>query len=87
LAVAALLLPIEPAIHPEADLIEEQVTAWLDRCGTYASELERAWLLAINGAELMARVYPNGMAERVALSAEWYLWALVRKCMTRPFAP
>jgi hypothetical protein len=68
--------PIEPAIHPEADLIEEQVTAWLDRCGIYASEVERAWLLAINGAELMARVYPNGMAERVALSAEWYLWAL-----------
>jgi len=68
--------PIEPAMHPEADLIEKRVTAWLDGSGLYASAVDRAWLLAINAAELMARVFAGGMTERVALSAEWLLWGL-----------
>lgn len=63
-------------MHPEADLIEKRVTAWLDGSGLYASVVERAWLQAINAAELMARVFTGGMTERVALSAEWLLWGL-----------
>lgn len=69
-----LYCPIDAAVHPELDSIERDSRAWLDRFRLYTSDIDRAWIIARHYPEAMARIYPLGITDRVALTARWLHW-------------
>ncbi|GGZ99781.1 hypothetical protein GCM10010371_68870 [Streptomyces subrutilus] len=74
LRLPPLYCPIDAAIHPEYDSIERDSRAWMDRYHLYTSDIDRAWVIARHYAEAMARIYPEGLTDRVALTARWLHW-------------
>ncbi|WP_129772266.1 terpene synthase family protein, partial [Streptomyces sp. L-9-10] len=74
LQLPPLYCPIDAAAHPEHDSIDRDSQIWLDRYRLYTSDIDRAWAIARNCAEAMGRIYPQGIADRVALTARWLHW-------------
>ncbi|MFD5930168.1 hypothetical protein [Streptomyces sp. NPDC060333] len=69
-----LYCPIDAAIHPEHDSIDRDSRIWFDRYRLYTSDIDRAWVIARHYAEAMGRIYPEGITDRVALTARWLYW-------------
>jgi hypothetical protein len=69
-----LYCPIDAAIHPEYDSIDRDSRIWLDRYRLYTSDINRSWVIARRYADAMARIYPDGITDRVALTARWLHW-------------
>ncbi|MFD5086081.1 hypothetical protein ACFWOG_25990 [Kitasatospora sp. NPDC058406] len=69
-----LYCPIDAALHPEHDSIDRDARTWLDRYRLYTSDIDRAWVIARKYAEAMARIYPDGITDRVGLTARWLHW-------------
>ncbi|MFJ4964728.1 (+)-T-muurolol synthase [Streptomyces sp. ADI96-02] len=74
LHVPPLYCPIGAAVHPELDSINRDSRIYLDRYHLHTSDIDRAWVIARNYAEAMARIYPEGITDRVALTARWLHW-------------
>ncbi|MFJ9213289.1 hypothetical protein [Streptomyces sp. NPDC102264] len=74
LQLPPLYCPIDAAIHPEHDSIDRDSQIWLDRYRLYTSDIDRAWVIARKYGEAMTRIYPEGIADRVALTARWLHW-------------
>jgi Terpene synthase family 2, C-terminal metal binding len=69
--------PIEPAIHPQADQIRKRTVEWLDAFPFYRDDVHRAWMVAFEGGEAFSRIYPEGITDRVLLSACWVQWVFI----------
>ncbi|MFD7920931.1 hypothetical protein ACFV3R_17115 [Streptomyces sp. NPDC059740] len=67
--------PIEPAVHPQRERIEERALAWWDRFPLRAGGQERARLVGTRAAELMCRFAPHAQEERLQVLAQWGYWA------------
>jgi hypothetical protein len=63
--------PIDSAIHPNVDDIEDGAVAWVDGLPLAANDVERAWIIGTNSAEFYARFAPYGDPYRVQLAARW----------------
>ncbi|MFJ1747288.1 terpene synthase family protein [Streptomyces sp. NPDC088116] len=74
LQVPPLYCPIDAAVHPERESIERDAQIWFDRYRLYTSDIDRAWVIARNYAEAMSRIYPQGITDRVVLTARWLHW-------------
>ncbi|MFF5563769.1 hypothetical protein ACFY7Z_16970 [Streptomyces sp. NPDC012623] len=74
LQLPPLYCPIDAAVHPELDSIDHDARNWLDRYRLYTSDIDRAWVIARNYGEAMARIYPVGITDRVVLTARWLHW-------------
>ena len=66
--------PIESAIHPEKDRIEQRAIAWMDRFQFCSTEAARACAIASSSAEFYARFAPYADADRVLSAACWVYW-------------
>lgn len=66
--------PIEPALHPKVEQIEQQAIAWLDQFRFYNTQTERAWIIGTNSAEFCARLAPNGIEENLLPFVLWVYW-------------
>jgi hypothetical protein len=66
--------PIESAIHPKVDVIEQRAIAWIDQFHFYDNEAERAWMLGTNSAEFYARFAPDGIEDNLLIAAQWVYW-------------
>jgi hypothetical protein len=66
--------PIESAIHPEVDAIEQRAIDWIDRSGLCETDAERGWVLVTNSAEFYARFAPAGVEDNVLAAALWVYW-------------
>ncbi|MYY09373.1 hypothetical protein GT204_10730 [Streptomyces sp. SID4919] len=69
-----LYCPIDAAIHPEHESIDRDSRVWLDRYRLHTGDVDRAWVIARHYAEAMCRIYPQGITDRVALTARWLHW-------------
>ncbi|GGR11958.1 terpene synthase family protein [Streptomyces netropsis] len=67
--------PIDSAIHPRADQLEERAIAWLDAMGIFRDGTERAWSIATHSTDFSCRMIPYGMDEPLLLFIEWNHWA------------
>ncbi|MFI1257979.1 hypothetical protein ACH4U6_29945 [Streptomyces netropsis] len=67
--------PIDAAIHPRADQLEERAIAWLDAMGIFRDGTERAWSIATHSTDFSCRMIPYGMDEPLLLFIEWNHWA------------
>ncbi|WP_411119878.1 terpene synthase family protein [Streptomyces sp. 058-1L] len=74
LQVPPLYCPIDAAVHPDLDSIDRDSRAYLDRYRLYTSDIDRSWVIARKYAEAMGRIYPEGITDRVALTARWLHW-------------
>jgi hypothetical protein len=74
LALLPFHCPFPPAIHPQADAIEQHCVEWIDRFELYDSAAQRERLIATRAAEVYARALPRADAERVADVAKWLYW-------------
>ena len=76
-ALPGIFCPIEPDVHPAADLIETRSIEWL-RAGGFLDDhhLGRA-LVATESAEFMARMAPHGRVDRLQIAADWAYWGFV----------
>lgn len=68
--------PIEPAIHPKVDEIEQRSIAWIDKFRLYNTEAERGWIIGSKSAEFSARLAPNAIEENLLLFAQWSYWGV-----------
>ncbi|NHD15705.1 hypothetical protein G9447_02425 [Actinopolyspora sp. BKK1] len=66
--------PIEPALHPEVDMIEKRAIAWIDKVGIYDDEAQRSRVIGTNSAEFFSRFAPGGIDDNVLLAAQWVYW-------------
>ncbi|WP_369638191.1 hypothetical protein [Nocardia sp. JMUB6875] len=67
--------PIEPAIHPKVDRIEQRAISWMDKFGLYRNDADRAWGIASNASEFVCRILPTGREDRLQYFAEFIQWA------------
>ncbi|MET9648208.1 hypothetical protein ACFZB6_09640 [Streptomyces syringium] len=67
--------PIDAAIHPRADQLEERAIAWLDAMGIFRDGTERAWSIATHSTDFSCRMIPYGKDEPLLLFIEWNHWA------------
>ncbi|MEW2579143.1 terpene synthase family protein [Streptomyces syringium] len=67
--------PIDDAIHPRADQLEERAIAWLDAMGIFRDGTERAWSIATHSTDFSCRMIPYGKDEPLLLFIEWNHWA------------
>ncbi|MFD3913090.1 hypothetical protein [Streptomyces sp. NPDC058603] len=74
LQLPPLYCPIDAAVHPDLDSIDRDSQVWLDRFRLYTSDIDRTWVIARHYAEAMCRIYPDGITDRVALTARWLHW-------------
>lgn len=68
--------PIEPAIHPKVDEIEQGVIAWIDKFHLYNTEAERGWIIGSKCSEFSARLALNATEESLLLFAQWSYWGV-----------
>lgn len=66
--------PIESAVHPDVDRVEQRCLAWIDRIGFCASSAERASALGSDSADFYARFAPCADPERLWIAACWVYW-------------
>jgi hypothetical protein len=68
--IPPIYCPIEPAVHPEADLIEKRAIEWIDQFAD-VDQTQRNRLVQSRSAEFFARSTPTGVTDRVLAAAEW----------------
>ncbi|WP_157405267.1 terpene synthase family protein [Actinopolyspora halophila] len=66
--------PIEPALHPDVDMIEKRAIEWIDRVGIYRDETQRTRVIETNSAEFFSRFASEGIDDNVLLAAQWVYW-------------
>lgn len=66
--------PVEPAIHPDVDLLEQRAIDWLGRFDLVEGPVSLARLIATNSAEFYARIAPRAPAERIQPAVHWCYW-------------
>ncbi|WP_280433299.1 terpene synthase family protein [Nocardia brasiliensis] len=66
--------PIAPAIHPGHADVEKRMLAWVDEFGLCTDDFQRERVVAARAAELMARMAPRGVDERMLTGANWLIW-------------
>ena len=66
--------PIEPAIHPKVDEVEQRAIAWIDQFGFCGTTAERAWVIGTNSADFYARFAPESDMERLLTAVCWVYW-------------
>ncbi|HEY5989600.1 MAG TPA: hypothetical protein VIV12_24950 [Streptosporangiaceae bacterium] len=67
--------PIESAIHPKADQLEQRAIAWLDRANLFRTAADRAWSIATHSTDFSCRMIPGGDEEALLLFILWNHWA------------
>ncbi len=83
-----VLCPVAPAIHPGATAIESRAISWIDRTRLYASDAERAWMIATRSAEWCARLMPDAVEERLQILTDWTYWGFFfddQRCDQEPY--
>lgn len=79
--------PIESAIHPDIEAIEDNSMAWLDTFEIYENPTQRAWLAGTNSVEFYARIVPTAAVERIQPAVNWCYWGFAfddEHCDTGP---
>lgn len=66
--------PVEPAIHPDVDLLERRAIDWLGRFDLVEGPVTMARLIGTNSAEFYARIAPRAPAERIQPAVHWCYW-------------
>lgn len=66
--------PVEPAIHPEADLVEERAVEWIDRIGLGSDREQRRRVVGTRSAEFYARFAPHGIVANLQAAVHWVYW-------------
>ena len=66
--------PFPPAINPQAEEIERECIAWIDRFELYGGAEQRERLIGTRAAEIYARALPTADPRRVADVAKWLYW-------------
>ncbi|MEX5712386.1 hypothetical protein AB1484_29930 [Parafrankia sp. FMc6] len=66
--------PIEAAVHPEFDAIEQACISWIDDYQLYFDDQQRSRLIGTRAALIYSMALPNAEAEKVADVAKWLYW-------------
>ncbi|WP_051714436.1 terpene synthase family protein [Nocardia rhamnosiphila] len=73
-APPGIFCPIEPAIHPAVETVENRSIEWL-RAGEFLDDHHQGRaLIATKSAEFMARMAPHGCADRLQIASDWAYW-------------
>lgn len=66
--------PVDPAMHPDVDLVHERSAQWAQRIGLVrtGTELERWYATA--SAEFYGGMVPNAPTEHFQIAANWVYW-------------
>lgn len=67
--------PIRSAIFPRIDDLARRSREWLSRFGVCTDEQQLERIMATNSAELVGRVMPEGIEDRVQILTDWCYWA------------
>ncbi|WP_028934612.1 terpene synthase family protein [Pseudonocardia spinosispora] len=70
----AIFCPLDPAIHPEADLLERRSLLWLSKFDLGTGHSARERLIGTNSAEFYARITPRAVVDRVQPAVNWCYW-------------
>ncbi|MEV8318378.1 terpene synthase family protein [Streptomyces sp. NPDC059900] len=69
--IPPLYCPIPAAIHPQHADMQLRALDWMAQFGFCADETSRRRVVAINGAEFVARMTPRGDPERMQVFVDW----------------
>ncbi|WP_274564880.1 terpene synthase family protein [Streptomyces spiramyceticus] len=70
----AFYCPIETAIHPDVNLLEQTADNWLAEHSLYRTPYERATVLGSNAAEFFGRLTPTAPTDRLQTAVNWCYW-------------
>ena len=73
-ALLPFFCPVESAINPACDEIEELCIAWIDAQHLYSDGASRSRLIATKAAEIYSRALPTADRFAVADVAKWLYW-------------
>ncbi|MBG0831209.1 hypothetical protein HS041_25995 [Planomonospora sp. ID67723] len=69
-----LFCPIDPAVNPAAQRVEQRAVAWVDEAGFCADPSERAWVIATKSADFYARFAPHAGEDGLLAAVLWVYW-------------